>query len=93
MCRKHWKVEEAVMNNVFKGYTAEQLIGIVSDLQESKMDGKRPESLVPYAKQISENLNSASGTQLVSMRECLEIAKSDFLDVLFERILHNNVKI
>ena len=93
MCRKHWKVEEAVMNNVFKGYTAEQLIGIVRDLQESKMDGKRPESLVPYAKQISENLNSVSGTQLVSMRECLEIAKSDFLDVLFERILHNHIKI
>ena len=81
------------MNNIFKGYSAEQLIGIVRDLQESKMDGKRPESLVPYAKLVSENLNSTSGTQLVSMRECLEIAKSDFLDVLFERILHNNVKI
>lgn len=54
---------------------------------------KGQRALVPYAKQISENLNSASGTQLVSMRECLEIAKSDFLDVLFERILHNNVKI
>ena len=57
------------------------------------MDGKRPESLVPYAKQISESLNSASGTQLVTMRECLDIAKSDFLDILFERILHNNIKI
>ena len=81
------------MDNLFKGYTAEQLIEIVRDLQESKMEGKRPESLVPYAKMISKNLNSASGTQLVTMRECLEIAKSDFLDVLFERILHNNIKI
>ena len=81
------------MNNVFKEYSADQLVEIVKDLQASKTEGKRPESLVPYAKLVSKNLNSASGTQLVSMRECLEIAKSDFLDVLFERILHNNVKI
>ena len=81
------------MNNVFKGYSAEQLIEIVRDLQEAKMEGKRAESLVPYAKLVSENLNSASGTQLVTMRECLEIAKSDFLDALFERILNGNIKI
>lgn len=81
------------MNNVFKEYSAEQLIEIVRDLQEAKMEGKRAESLVPYAKLVSENLNSASGTQLVAMRECLEIAKSDFLDALFERILNGNIKI
>ena len=81
------------MNNVFKGYSAEQLIEIVRDLQEAKMEGKRAESLVPYAKMVSENLNSASGTQLVTMRECLDIAKPDFLDILFERILHNHIKI
>ena len=81
------------MNNVFKDYSAEQLIEIVRDLQESKMEGKRPESLVPYAKQISDSLNSASGTQLVTMRECLDIAKSDFLDALFERILNDSIKI
>lgn len=81
------------MKNIYKDYTNDQMLEIIKDMKESKNEGKRPESLVPYAKQISENLNSNSGTQLVTMRECLEIAKSDFLDVLFERILHNNIKI
>ncbi|WP_368191444.1 hypothetical protein [Blautia sp. 1033sp1_1033st1_G9_1033SCRN_220408] len=36
---------------------------------------------------ISENLNLDPENPTVTMRECLDIAKSDFMDALFDKIL------
>lgn len=78
------------MNNVYKIFAempSLEMTDIIRDIRLSKKEGKRAESLVPYAKMISENLNLDPENPTVTMRECLNIAKSDFLDALFDRIL------
>ena len=78
------------MNNVYKVFvemSSLEMTDIIKDIRISQKEGKRTESLVPYAKMISENLNLDSKNPTVTMRECLNIAKSDFLDALFDRIL------
>ncbi len=78
------------MNNVYKVFvemSSLEMTNIIMDIRLSKKEGKRAESLVPYAKMISENLNLDPENPTVTMRECLDIAKSDFLDALFDKIL------
>lgn len=61
------------MNNVYKVFvemSSLEMTNIIMDIRLSKKEGKRAESLVPYAKMISENLNLDPENPTVTMREC-----------------------
>lgn len=75
------------MGNIYKNMNWNQMLDIILDIRESKKSGKRCESLVPYATQIFENLNLNPESPTIALRECLGIAKADFMDALFDRIL------
>lgn len=61
----------------------EELSDIIVDIETSKNKGIRPQSLLPYATDIYNNLNGA--TETVTMRECLEMAKQDFFMAVSKR--------
>jgi hypothetical protein len=73
------------MKNPFLEYTNDELCDVIRDIEISKEDGKRVESFVPYAREIYENLNGA--TESITLRECIEISRSDFYDALQKRFL------
>lgn len=75
------------MENIYKSTDWNQLLDIMLDIRESEKSGKRCESLVPYATQIFKNLNPDPENPAIALRECLAIAKANFSDALFDRIL------
>lgn len=78
------------MKNPYKNYTDKELCNIILDMQKSKSNGKRIESLVPYATDIKNNINGT--TELITLRETLEMAKQDFYDVVCERFMNITYK-
>ena len=79
------------MQNPYKTMFTKDLQIIAKDILEAKEEGKRAESLVPYAKEIYKNLNGASET--VTLRECIEIARSDFFEEVLKRFLSNTISV
>lgn len=75
------------MKNPYKEMNNDQLCEIIRDIQESKKEGKRIESFVPYAREIFKNLNGSYTS--VTLSECIKIAQSDFYEVLCERFLND----
>ena len=54
------------------------------DIRDSKRNGRRAEKLVPYAKEIYAKLNVDTENPTVTLRQCLEIAQSYFLEELLK---------
>lgn len=75
------------MKNPYKELNNDQLCEIIRDIQESKKEGKRIESFVPYAREIFKNLNGSYTS--IPLSECIQIAQSDFYEVLCEKFLND----
>ena len=79
--------------SAFEGLSYEEIILLVRDIRDSKRNGRRVEKLVLYAKEIYAKLNVDTENPTVTLRQCLEIAQSYFLEELFERILNGMVSV
>ena len=73
------------MKNPYINYTNKELCTIIQDIFDSAESGKRVESLVPYAKELKDNINGT--TEIITLRETLEMAKQDFYNVVCERFM------
>lgn len=60
--------------NPYKTLTFDELKAVYTDIQESKKNGRRADSLLPYAKKLREKI----GANEVSLRETLDIAKKEY---------------
>ena len=71
------------MKNPYNDYTDKELCDIIQDIYESRSNGKRVESFVPYARELKDNINGSS--EIITLRETLEMAKQDLasLEELF----------
>lgn len=77
----------------FADLSQKEMLLLVRDIRDSKRNGRRVEKLVPYAKEIYAKLNVDTENPTVTLRQCLEIVQSYFLDELFERILNGMVSV
>lgn len=77
----------------FADLSQEEMLLLVRDIRDSKRNGRRAEKLVPYAKEIYAKLNVDTENPTATLRQCLEIAQSYFLEELFERILNGMVSV
>lgn len=71
--------------NPFEEMSDESLADVAKNIWDSKRNGERAESLIPYAEQISEAISGQTAEPLVSKNVCLDIAKDMFYDVLCRR--------
>lgn len=79
------------MTNPFLSESDSTLCEIFQDIQMSKQKGCRAERLVPYAKNLYNNINSPNN-ELITLRECLDVAKSDFFEAMgvsFLKLVHH----
>lgn len=65
------------MKNPYEKMSDKELSGIIKDVIEAKEQGHRAESLVPYAKEIFENLNLDVNKPTIMLNECLNMAYYD----------------
>ena len=56
--------------NPYKTLTFDELKAVYTDIQKSEKNGRRADSLLPYAKELREKI----GANEVSLRETLDIA-------------------
>lgn len=71
--------------NPFEEMSDESLADVAKNIWDSKRNGERAESLIPYAEQISEAISGQTAEPLVSKNVCLDIAKDMFYDALCRR--------
>ena len=45
------------MKNPYNDYTDKELCDIIQNIYESRSNGKRVESFVPYARELKDNIN------------------------------------
>ena len=73
------------MKNPYNDYADKELCDIIQDIYESRSNGKRVESFVPYARELKDNINGSS--EIITLRETLEMAKQNFYDVVCNRFM------
>ena len=76
-----------MMKNPYLSLPDKELAKIAEDVMQSKNDGVRAESLVPYAKEIFKNLNLNTNDPSVSLRECINMAYNDFAEEIMRRFV------
>ena len=62
--------------NPYKTMTFDELKAVYADIQESEKNGRRADSLLPYAKELREKI----GANEISLRETLDIAKKEYYE-------------
>ena len=77
------------MKNPYPFLSDDELAKIAENVTQSKKDGVRAESLVPYAKEIFRNLNLNTDDPSVSLRECIGLAYNDFAEEIMRRFTSN----
>lgn len=82
-----------MLNNPYKSLSDKDLSQIVDDVLQSKEKGVRAESLVPYARQVYENLNLNAEDPTVTLRECLDITYLDFTQEVMKRFVKNSAEL
>lgn len=82
-----------MLNNLYKSLSDKDLSQIIDDVLQSKEKGIKPERLLPYAKQIYENLNSNTNNQTITLEECLDITYLDFIQEVMRRFVKNNTEL
>lgn len=75
------------MKNPYEKMSDKELSGIIKDVIEAKEQGHRAESLVPYAKEIFENLNLDVNKPTIMLNECLNMAYYDLTMTLMKRFV------
>lgn len=79
-----------MLNDLYRSLSDKDLSEIINDVLQSKEKGVKAESLVPYARQVYENLNVNTNNQTVTFRECLDITYLDFTQEVMRRFVKNN---
>ena len=67
--------------NPYKTLTFDELKAVYTDIQKSEKNGRRADSLLPYAKELREKI----GVNEVSLRETLDIAKKEYYEEVARR--------
>ena len=62
--------------NPYITLTFDELKAVYTDIQKSEKNGRRADSLLPYAKELREKI----GANEVSLRETLDIAKKEYYE-------------
>ena len=77
------------MKNPYPSLSDKELAEIAEKVIQSKKDGVRAESLVPYAKEIFRNLNLNTDDPSISLRECISMTYADFAEEIMRRFVNN----
>ena len=77
------------MKNPYPFLSDDELAEIAENVTQSKKDGVRAESLVPYAKEIFRNLNLNTDDPSISLRECISMAYADFVEEILRRFVND----
>lgn len=70
--------------NPYKTMTFDELKAVYADIQESEKNGRRADSLLPYAKELREKI----GSNEISLRETLDIAKKEYYEEVARRYFY-----
>lgn len=70
--------------NPYKTMTFDELKAVYADIQESEKNGRRADSLLPYAKELREKI----GANEISLRETLDIAKKEYYEEVARRYFY-----
>lgn len=71
----------------FHGLSDEKLKEMAKNVLEAKEKGERVECFVPYARNISAKIYLELGNPQISLRECLDIVREEFLLELCRRMI------
>lgn len=82
-----------MLNNLYESLSDKDFSRIIDDVLQSKEKGIKTESLVPYARQIYEDLNVNTNNPTVTLEECLDITYFDFIQEVMRRFVQNNVEL
>lgn len=66
-----------MLNNLYESLSDKDFSRIIDDVLQSKEKGIKTESLVPYARQVYEDLNVNTNNPTVTLEECLDITYFD----------------
>ena len=70
--------------NPYKTMTFDELKAVYADIQESEKNGRRADSLLPYAKELREKI----GANEISLRETRDIAKKEYYEEVARRYFY-----
>ena len=70
--------------NPYKTMTFDELKAVYADIQESEKNGRRADSLLPYANVLTEYL----GANEISLRVRLDIAKKEYYEEVARRYFY-----
>ena len=70
--------------NPYKTMTFDALKAVYADIQESEKNGRRADSLLPYAKELREKI----GANEISLRETLDIEKKEYYEEVARRYFY-----
>ena len=82
-----------MLNNLYRPLSDKEFSEIIDDVLQSKENGVRAESLVPYAKKVYDNLNSNTNNQTITLEKCLDITYLDFTQEVMRRFVKNNAEL
>ena len=82
-----------MLNNLYESLSDKDVSRIIDDVLQSKEKDIKVESLIPYARQVYENLNVNTNTPTVTLEECLDITCFDFAQEVMRRFLHNSAEL
>lgn len=67
--------------NPYKTMTFDELKAVYADIQKSEKNGRRVDSLLPYAKELREEI----GANEISLRKTLDFAKKEYYEEVARR--------
>lgn len=76
-----------MLDHPFHRLSDEKLKEMAKNVLDAKEKGKRVECFVPYAKKIVDHVNLNSNGEEISLRECLDIVREEFLLELCRRMI------
>ena len=82
-----------MLNNLYESLPDKDFSRIIDDVLQSKEKGIRVESLMPYARQVYEDLNVNTDNPTVTFGECLDIMYLNFIQEVMRRFVKNNAEL
>lgn len=67
--------------NPYKTLTFDELKAVYTDIQKSEKNGRRADSLLPYAKELRQEI----GANEISLRKTLDFAKKEYYEEVARR--------
>lgn len=82
-----------MLNNLYESLPDKDILKIIDDVLQSKEKGIKTKSLMPYARNVYDNLNSNTNNQTITLEECLDITYLDFTQEVMRRFVKNNAEL